>query len=212
MVWNVTRCSPIVLEALHVHKISEGLGMSEWDKKRDVMHRYDLTAHIYDMRYAEEQTTKIETAIVSINLNKQGLVLDVGCGTGLLLDYVSNEVDAIVGLDISRKILLQTKKRARKSPNVHLVLADADNIPLKEDISNHAFALTLIQNTPNPLITLNEIKRVAKENAVIVISGLKKKFPVEAFKRLLHDAGLDVVALKNESLKSHVAVCTKSLH
>lgn len=183
--------------------------MSEWDKKRDVMHRYDLTAHIYDTRYAEEQTAKIEAVIESINMEKEASVLDVGCGTGLLFEYVANKAEAIVGLDISRETLLQAKRHAKKFANVHLILADSDNVPLKEDVFSHVFALTLIQNTPNPFKTLNEIKRVSKENAVIIVTGLKKKFPIKAFKRLLHDAGLDVIAAKSESLKCHVAVCTK---
>jgi ubiquinone/menaquinone biosynthesis C-methylase UbiE len=186
--------------------------MSEWDKKRDVMHRYDLTAHIYDMQYAEEQTAKIKGAMESINIQKESLVLDVGCGTGLLFNYVANKARVIVGLDISRKILLQAKRRAKKSRRIHLILADADNMPLKENMCSHIFALTLIQNTPNPLKTLNEIRRVTKENAVIVVTGLKKKFPLEAFKRLLQDAGLGVIALKSESFRSHIAVCTKFLH
>jgi malonyl-CoA O-methyltransferase len=186
--------------------------MSEWDKKRDVIHRYDLTAHIYDMRYAEEQTAKIEAVMQSINMEKEGSVLDVGCGTGLLFNYVANKAEAIVGSDISRETLLQAKRRARKFANVFLVLADSDNVPLKGDVFSHVFALTLIQNTPNPLKTLNEIKQVSKQDAVIVVTGLKKKFPIKAFKRLLHDAGLGVVALQNESLKCHVAVCTKFLH
>jgi len=186
--------------------------MSEWDRKRDVMHRYDLTAHIYDMRYAEEQTAKIEAVMKSINMEKASSVLDVGCGTGLLFEYVACKAEAIVGLDISRETLFQAKKRAKKFANVHLILADSDNVPLKEDVFSHVFALTLIQNTPDPLKTLNEIKRVTKENAVIVITGLKKKFPIKAFERLLHDAGLGVIALRNASLKSHVAVCTKFLY
>jgi ubiquinone/menaquinone biosynthesis C-methylase UbiE len=186
--------------------------MSEWDKKRDVMQRYDLTAHIYDRRYAEEQTAKIEAVMESIDMEKEGLVLDVGCGTGFLFEYVANKAKAIGGLDISRETLVQAKKRAKKFANVHLILADADNMPLKEDVFRHVFALTLIQNTPNPLKTLNEIKRVSKENTVIIVTGLKKKFPAGAFKRLLHDAGLGVIAVKSESLKSHVAVCTKFLH
>lgn len=185
--------------------------MSEWDKKRDVMQRYNLTAHIYDMRYAEEQTAKIETVMESINMEKEGLVLDVGCGTGLLFEYVSQKAEAIVGLDISKETLIQAKKHAKNSANVHLILADSDNVPLKEDIFGHVFALTLIQNTPNPFKTLNEIKRVSKENAVIVVTGLKK-FPIKTFKRLLHDAGLKVIPLKNESLNCYVAVCTKFLH
>lgn len=186
--------------------------MSEWDKKRDVMQRYDLTAHIYDMRYAEEQTAKIEAVMESISMEKEGLVLDVGCGTGLLFEYVANKAEAIVGLDISRETLLQAKRRVKKFANVHLILADSDNVPLKEDVFSHVFALTLIQNTPNPSKTLNEIKRVSKENAIIVVTGLKKKFTIKAFKRLLDDAGFGVIAVKSESLKSHVAVCTKFLH
>lgn len=204
-------CSPIGFRGISADKISEGFGMSEWDKKRDVMQRYDLTAHIYDIRYAEEQTAKIEAVMESINMEKEGSVLDVGCGTGLLFEYVANKAEAIIGLDISRETLLQAKRRARKFANIFLVLADSDNVPLKEDVFSHVFALTLIQNTPNPLKTLNEIKQVSKQNAVIIVTGLKKKFPIKAFKRLLHDAGLGVVALQNESLKCHVAVCTKFL-
>lgn len=205
-------CSPIGFRGVSADKISEGFDMSEWDKKRDVMHRYDLTAHIYDTRYAEEQTAKIEAVIESINMEKEASVLDVGCGTGLLFEYVANKAEAIVGLDISRETLLQAKRHAKKFANVHLILADSDNVPLKEDVFSHVFALTLIQNTPNPFKTLNEIKRVSKENAVIIVTGLKKKFPIKAFKRLLHDAGLDVIAAKSESLKCHVAVCTKFFH
>ncbi|MCK4439381.1 methyltransferase domain-containing protein, partial [Candidatus Bathyarchaeota archaeon] len=119
--------------------------MSEWDKKRDVMQRYDLTAHIYDMRYAEEQTAKIEAAMEIIDVEKGSLVLDVGCGTGVLFNHVANKAKAIVGLDISKEILLQAKERARKFSNAHLILADADNMPLEEGMFSHVFALTLVQ-------------------------------------------------------------------
>jgi ubiquinone/menaquinone biosynthesis C-methylase UbiE len=192
-----------------IHKISEEFVMSEWYKKRDVMQHYDLTAHIYDMQYAEEQTAKIEAAIESVNMEKQDLVLDVGCGTGLLFKYAANKAKTIVGLDISRKILLQAKERVKKFPNVYLIWADADNMPLKEKIFDHVFAVTLVQNTPDPVKTLNEVKRVTKENAVIVVTGLKKKFSLEIFEGLLRNAGLNIVALKSENLKCHVAVCAK---
>lgn len=180
--------------------------------KRDVIQRYDLTARIYDMRYAEEQTAKIKAAMRSIRMDKQDLVLDVGCGTGLLFNHITDRVKEIVGLDISRKTLLQAKKRTINVPNIHLISADADNIPLKSGMFSHVFAITLIQNMPNPLKTLHEVKRVAEENALIVVTGLKKKFPINVFKTLLQDAGLNIIALKNESLKCHVAVCTKFFH
>ena len=125
--------------------------MSEWDKKRGVMHRYDLTAHIYDMQYAEEQTAKIEAALEDLKMEKHGLVLDVGCGTGLLFVYVADKAETTIGLDISRKILLQAKKHAKNFLNIHLILADADNMPLRENIFSSVFGITLLQNMPKPV-------------------------------------------------------------
>jgi len=186
--------------------------MKEWDKKRDVMQSYDSTAHLYDMRYAGEQTAKIEAAMKSMNLEKHNLILDVGCGTGLIFSYVANKARMVVGLDISRKILFQAKAKAKKFQNVYLICADADNIPLKKGIFDYAFAVTLIQNMPNPLESLNEVERVTRENAVIVITSLQKKFSLEVFEKLLKKAGLNLFALMNENLKCHVALCTKILH
>ena len=183
--------------------------MNEWDKKCALMHRYDLTANIYDMRYAEEQTAKIEAALDGLKIEKQSLILDAGCGTGLLFGYVADKAETTVGLDISRKILLQAKKRAENFRNVNLILADADDMPLKENIFSHVFAVTLIQNMPKPAKTLNEIGRVAKDDAVIVVTGMKKAFALEEFEELLRDAGFNIIALKYEGLKCYVAVCTK---
>jgi ubiquinone/menaquinone biosynthesis C-methylase UbiE len=186
--------------------------MSKWNKKRSIMQRYDLTACIYDMQYAEEQTAKIEAALEGLKIEKRSLILDAGCGTGLLFGYVADKAETTVGLDISRKILLQAKKCAENFQNIHLILADADNMPLKENIFSHVFGITLIQNMPNPVKTLNEIRRVAKENAVIVATGMKKAFTLEGFEGLLRDARLGIISLRYESLKCYVAVCTKLYH
>jgi len=185
--------------------------MNEWKEKRRIMRRYDLTAHIYDMRYAEEQTAKIKAVLESVNIGKGCLVLDVGCGTGLLFDHVVKKAEEIVGLDISRKILLQAKNRSRNFANTSLILADADNLPFKNEVFSHVFAITLIQNTPNPVKTLDELKRVAIKDAVIVVTGLKGKFSLEAFKGLLRMFGLNVIEMKSENLKCYVAICS-NLH
>ncbi|MEM2995745.1 MAG: methyltransferase domain-containing protein [Candidatus Bathyarchaeia archaeon] len=181
--------------------------MNEWRRKRVVMRRYDLTAEMYDLRYAEEQKAKIEAVLENLAVEKPALVLDVGCGTGILFSYVAEKADAIVGLDISRKILFQAKKRAKNFGNTHLVLADADNMPFKENVFTHVFGVTLLQNMPKPLKTLMEIRRAARKDGVVVVTGLKKAFAFDEFKGLVADAGFIIVGLKGEGLKCYVAVC-----
>ncbi len=184
--------------------------MEEWNKKREVRRSYDFSAAVYDAQYGEEQKAKIEAALSCIYFKKSHLVLDVGCGTGLLFEHIGKSVKRLVGLDISSKILKEAKKRTRRLPKVALVCADADSMPFQNEIFDDAFAITLLQNMPNPILTLNEIKRVCKRHSIIAVTGLKKEFSLEAFAKLLAQAGLKAFAIKtNGQLKGYVAVCTK---
>lgn len=188
--------------------------MSEWKLKRDNIQRYDVTAKIYDVRYAEEQKAKIETALKSVKLDGHGLILDCGCGTGLLFEYVAGKADMVVGLDISKRILAEAKRRAEAFNNIGLVLADGDYQPFRDSAFSHVFAITLLQNMPNPKKTLREILRVAEEDAYIIVTGLKKKFSMENFEGLLRKLGLNLIGISNgsERLKCYVAVCRKPSH
>jgi ubiquinone/menaquinone biosynthesis C-methylase UbiE len=186
---------------------------SEWKKKRDIMLRYDITADIYDSWYKQEQIAKYAAAIQSLAKKSFGVVLDVGCGTGLLFDYIAEKAQSIVGLDISKKTLLKARELAKHSSNIHLIYADADSMPLETSIFNHTFAMTVIQNSPNPAQTLNEIVRVSKDNAPIVVTGLKRIFSREGFESVLLKAGLYVTVLKEEEgLRCYVAICRKINH
>jgi len=178
--------------------------VNKWKQKRSVMQRYAVTAEMYDVRYAEEQEAKYKAALA--NLNVAGAVLDVGCGTGLLFSHVATQAEAVVGVDVSGKLLLQAKERAENF-NVHLVQADADHLPFKNSYFDMVFAFTVLQNMPKPAETLNELKRTAKHDGSIVVTGLKKAFSSEAFRALLQQAGLRVVSLKDDDmLKCHVAI------
>jgi ubiquinone/menaquinone biosynthesis C-methylase UbiE len=175
------------------------------------MRRYDLTAEMYDVRYAEEQAVKYKAALEHLNIVRHGKVLDVGCGTGLLFSNVAAEAETVVGVDISSKLLRQAKERARDFQNVHLVQADADHLPFKNDHFSVVFAFTVLQNMPKPLETLSEIKRIAEQGASVVVTGLKKAFSLEAFRALLQDAGLRVVSLEDaDALKCYVAVTVRN--
>jgi ubiquinone/menaquinone biosynthesis C-methylase UbiE len=185
--------------------------MNKWDQKRKTMHRYDLTARMYEERYAEEQAAKYQAALKHLTIACHSSVLDVGCGTGLLFSHVAAEAQTVVGADISRLLLLQAKKRTRDFRNVHLVQADADHLPFKRRHFNMVFAFTVLQNMPKPSETLSEIKRNAKQDAAVVVTGLKKAFSLEAFRALLENAGFQVVALEDaDALKCHVAVAVRS--
>jgi len=172
------------------------------------MRRYDLTADIYDERYREEQEAKYKAALENLSLNRSSIVLDVGCGSGLFFSHVADEVEAAVGVDVSRELLRLANQRTKRYQNVFLVLADADYLPFKRELFDLVFAFTIIQNVSNPVETLKELTLAAKVDASFVATGLKAAVSLERFGEILHRAKLQVVSLQDdEALQCYVAAC-----
>ncbi len=180
--------------------------MAGWKDKRKVMQLYDLTAQMYEERYAEEQKTKYAASLENLNV-ADCAVLDVGCGSGLFFSQVAAQASFVVGIDISRKLLQKAKQRASVFGNVSVLQADADHLPFKESAFSLVFAFTVLQNMPKPTETLNGLKRAAKIGGRVVVTGLKKAFPRPDFMDILEVSGLPVVSfVDHEDLKCYVAV------
>jgi ubiquinone/menaquinone biosynthesis C-methylase UbiE len=184
--------------------------VNRWDWKRRVMRRYNATAPSYDEQYREEQEAKYRKALEHVNAAADGLVLDVGCGTGLLFTHIAGAAQAVVGVDISRGLLLKAKEQAGKFRNVYLVRADGDHLPFQNGFFSVVFAFTVLQNMPKPKVTLGELKRVTKSDGDIVVTGLKKAFSLNDFRDMLVNTGFRAVSfVDDEVLKCYVAVAVQ---
>jgi ubiquinone/menaquinone biosynthesis C-methylase UbiE len=182
--------------------------VAKWDHKRKIMRRYNLTARLYDMRYNDEQEAKYKASLETVRLASGNLVLDVGCGTGAFFKHAAFGVKEVVGVDISRELLFSAKVEAKGLGNVHLVLADVDNLPFRGAVFDLVFMFTVLQNVPKPVETLKEVRQVLARGGSIVVTGLKGAFSLDVFKGFLHGAHLRVVSMRvDDGLKCYVAFC-----
>ena len=185
--------------------------MDIWDRKRRLMRRYDQSARAYDNQYRQEQEAKITAATDNMTVTSESVILDVGCGTGLLFSHIVKKAQLIVGTDISRALLSEAKKKAKTYGNIMLVQSDFDNLPFRDEDFDFIFAVTVVQNAPSPQVTLNEVRRVSKSNAKIVVTGLKKSFTEEEFVHTLEEANLRVESIRSdEDLKDYICLCRKA--
>jgi ubiquinone/menaquinone biosynthesis C-methylase UbiE len=184
--------------------------MAAWKQKRRHVRYYNRVAPTYDVLYQEEQRLKMDVALRHVELPPRSCILDLGCGTGLLaLSKIGEKARMMIGLDVSKGMLNLSNPSVR-STSVHLVLADADHTPLRRGCFDGVFAITLLQNMPNPLETLREIRQLAKLDAPIVVTGLKKRFTPDSFRQLLESAKLEAkLVATDEKVKCHIALCTR---
>jgi demethylmenaquinone methyltransferase/2-methoxy-6-polyprenyl-1,4-benzoquinol methylase len=145
--------------------------MREWNEKCRTMRHYDHQAKVYDLQYLEEQDAKIEAALSRMEFGLNEVVLDMGCGTGFLFTHINKTTKLLVSLDVSLKLLRIARKRTKNLSNISLIRADADNTPFQDNIFNKIFAITLLQNMPDPTKTISEMRRIGKPEAILVVTG-----------------------------------------
>lgn len=170
----------------------------------------EIGGRLYDLRYGEEQASKFAAVLSRISLLKNDLILDVGCGTSLLLERISGDVGFAVGLDLSGDLLSWARLKLKGTQNTALILSDADYLPFKLATFDKVFAVTLLQNMPDPRGSLSEAMAVAKQEATIIVSGLKKKYSREEFLALLSSVGLRAEEVVDEELKDFAAICRRA--
>ena len=177
-----------------------------WKDKRKVMQSYNVTAEMYEERYAGEQRRKYGKALENVDVAGR-TVLDVGCGSGLFFCEVAAQAGMVVGVDVSRKLLVKAKQQADDFQNTFILQADADHLPFKDGFFGDVFAFTMLQNMPKPPETLNELKRVSQVGGWVVVTGLKKAFPLEKFMDVLEGSGLSLDAfMDDEAVNCYIAV------
>jgi ubiquinone/menaquinone biosynthesis C-methylase UbiE len=148
------------------------------------MNLYDATASIYNRRYREIQRRKYEH-IRSI-FTGSGYMLDVGCGTGLLLCFLGESLGVLVGVDTSARMLRIASKHLRKRIiRSALIRADADSLPFRDNIFANVASVTVLQNLNEPLRTIREIARVMTPGGRIAISCLRKRINITGLRTII---------------------------
>jgi len=87
---------------------------------------YDELAPVYDKRYSSDDCLKENQAVKSMIAYEGGTVLDIGCGTGLLLELFNIGEDEYTGIDPSGKMLEMAHS---KFPGYSFMVSDFETFP-----------------------------------------------------------------------------------
>jgi len=168
-------------ESLGMQDIREGQVVSaRMLDYRTIQRAYAFLSPVYDILFNRIFHSGRVAAVNLLGIKPADSILEVGVGTGLNLPLYPRDCQ-VTGVDISAQMLQKARQRAKELglTNVTLGLMDASNLKFSDATFDHVLATYVISAVPDPVKTLQEMRRVCKPNGhLVILNHFRSENPV----------------------------------
>ncbi len=168
---------------------------------------YNLSVDAYDELYFSEQVIKYASTLDLYNRCESSNCMDVGCGTGFLCRYISNNA-YLIGLDISFKALKKAVSRC-KDKICDFILCNGEKPPVRINALDWILLYTVIHHFQDIVRTFEVYSNVRRGIVVsILMKGVDYKSITNAIDKLLYTKGFSRI-YSNAVYNDYILAYTK---
>ncbi|MCX8196490.1 MAG: class I SAM-dependent methyltransferase [Acidilobaceae archaeon] len=168
-------------------------------KGQIIRERYEATCDSYDQLYRAEQYEKYFVALREIK--PRGVVLDAGCGTGLLAEFMYaygllDDIERYICLDYSSCMLSIAAWRLGVlcADKCVVVMGDVQDLSLRDKSVDVTYSFTVLDLLDDPERGIEEILRVTRGRAVVsLMKALSLKDKLITRHRFIGSTAKDVI-------------------
>mgnify|MGYP001085196404 CR=1 FL=1 len=155
-----------------------------------------------------------------------GLAVDLGCGTGAVLERMLPGTEGVIGVDGSPRMLELARRRfppecTQEGGNVSLRIGELDHLPLRDGEAHFACINLVLHHLSGPMTALREIRRILRPGGLLLVTDFDKHdnehmrndygdrwlgFDVSVLKDLLQEAGFDVRGIRRQPVEKKLAL------
>ncbi len=149
---------------------------------------YTELAHIYDAIYRkifdyEKQAEFIDKILKGLKKKKGKNILEIGCGTGHLANFLIKKGYNVVGIDLYKEMLDIAKKRFK---NIEFLQGDMRNLKLRrrfDAIIVLGRSITYMTTNDDLLKALNSFNRCLKRNGILLFDFFNAEESIRHFEK-----------------------------
>ena len=143
----------------------------------DIILKYDLTSDIYDKLYKDEQFEKYRFLFFEKKLGVRNRILDIGCGTGLLVDFLRksriNGYMTYVCLEPSRRMLEYAVNKNHDDQRIIFVNSYCED-KLFLNYFDQIFMITVLDTVQDKMECLRNALDYLKIGGQLIVSLIPK--------------------------------------
>ncbi|MFB0920698.1 MAG: class I SAM-dependent methyltransferase [Oscillospiraceae bacterium] len=142
--------------------------------KKNVVEFFDRLAPQWDDDMVRDEDV-INTILNNAGITKGVSVLDVACGTGVLIpDYLIRNVSSVIGVDISANMIRLAKEKF-SDPRVTFICADAETSRF-EEVFDRCVIYNAFPHFPSPYLLMRNLASCLKTGGILTIAhGLSRQ-------------------------------------
>ena len=136
--------------------------------KAEIIRFFDAAAAQWDADMIRNDEI-IATILDNAGVSEGKTVLDVACGTGVLIpDYLSRKVDSVLGVDISAE-MVKIAREKHQQKNVQFLCADIEAVDLRQQ-----FDCIVVYNAfphfPDPQNLIHTLASMLKPGGILTVA------------------------------------------
>ena len=131
---------------------------------------WDKMAEHYDTFHPHtEEADAVIRNIICGKVKTNGKVLDVGTGTGYLVELCCKAGFDCIGIDVSKKMIdIARSRAAERQLKIEYLLFDGENYPINNNSFDAIVSCRVLWTIIHPKKVLDEWYRILKENGVVI--------------------------------------------
>ncbi len=145
----------------------------------------------WDEQYNRDDTSQLRELVDRFDFEEGKSVLDVGCGTGILLPYLSEKIKekgSVFALDFSWNMIFEAKKNGihpeEEKPHTYFINASAEALPLKDQTMDCITCFATFAHVTDQKKSIYEMGRALKTGGRLFIAHLLGKKELAEHHRL----------------------------
>ena len=159
---------------------------------------WDTVAPSYAARYGarnhEAHAFRIRQQRVSELFDKPGgRVLDVGCGPGIMADYLLGSECEVFGVDISEEMISECIERFGASPSTHFSVGKIEDLNFPDAYFDAVICMGVVEYIADDESAVKEMIRVTKPGGTVIVTVPNRLSPHRIWDRWLYLKATDAV-------------------